>query len=100
MKLVFTETAINSLEKISKINQKRIIKKLEWFLNTNNFVYFTKPLINRKPVTHRLRIGDYRVLVYFLKNTVFVVNLGHRKNIYKKKVLLKLCDMSKRGLGD
>ncbi|MBR9681166.1 MAG: type II toxin-antitoxin system RelE/ParE family toxin [Candidatus Altiarchaeota archaeon] len=34
---------------------------------------------------HRIRVGDYRVIIQIENNkmVIFVIEVGHRKNIYK-----------------
>ncbi|MCF7830525.1 type II toxin-antitoxin system mRNA interferase toxin, RelE/StbE family [Candidatus Gracilibacteria bacterium] len=86
MKFSFSSTFISSLEKISPKDQKRIIKKLNWFSGQKDIFVFTSPLKNNKKLaTHRLRIGDYRVLIYHSSetNTIRIMDVGHRKNIYQ-----------------
>ncbi len=86
MILSLSKTALSSLERISPPNQKRIIEKLKWFSNSENIFSFAKPIKNTKPITHRLRIGDYRALIHYSTktDTLYIVNIGHRKDIYQK----------------
>lgn len=45
----------------------------------------TKYLKDRKLANFRIRMGDYRILydVYTENNTVYILRIGHRKDIYK-----------------
>ncbi|MFH1823173.1 MAG: type II toxin-antitoxin system RelE/ParE family toxin [archaeon] len=46
--------------------------------------YFVKKLVGSEG--YRLRVGDYRVILNILKDklVIFVIEIGSRKNIYKK----------------
>jgi mRNA interferase RelE/StbE len=77
----FSETATKELYKLKKEIQKRIINVLER-IKIRPFHF-----IKRKQGTpyYILRVGDYRVILDIKeeKSTIFVIELGHRKNIYK-----------------
>lgn len=84
-KVVFSEKAINDLLALStdvqKIIDKTIISKL-----SNDPVKFGKPLRRNLKGYMKLRVGDYRVIYSIKKNivTVFVVKIGHRREVYEK----------------
>ncbi len=70
------------------------LKKLPKF--TNNRIISTIKRIRIRPVSHvkkivgskyfRLRVGDYRVIMDIIDNklVIMVIDIKHRKNIYKK----------------
>ena len=76
----FSETAEKQLYKLERNTQIRIISTLE--------------RIRIKPYTHvkklvgsdyfRLRVGDYRVILDIKESKllIFIIEVGHRKNIY------------------
>lgn len=80
--ILFSETAFKHLKKLQKHIQKRIISVLErirvrpcaFLRKLAGFPYF------------RLRVGDYRVIIDVRKKQliVFVIEIGHRKKIYKR----------------
>lgn len=39
------------------------------------------------PTTHRIRVGEYRILytVNHIDKVVFILEVGHRKDIYRKR---------------
>jgi mRNA interferase RelE/StbE len=81
----WSPTATKQLEKITKSNKniaQRIVKKLEEI--TDNPFNFTDKLQGSD--LRKLRVGDYRVIMNLeeQKITIFVVDVGHRSNIYKK----------------
>jgi len=80
----FTPAAARQLKKIGPENGRRIIK----FLQTN---ICSDPRSHGKPLKGtlrefwRYRVGDFRVLVRFEEDrlVVLVVNVGHRKEVYR-----------------
>ncbi len=79
--IVFTDTSLKQFKKLQKEIQERIIKALERIrIRPEAHV---KKLISDPG--YRLRVGEYRVLldIYKDKLIILVINIGHRKNIYK-----------------
>ena len=79
--LIFSDTFKRQFSKLEKIVQQRIISALERIrIRPEAFV---KKLVGEP--YYRLRIGDYRVILDIKKDKliIFVVEVGHRKNIYK-----------------
>lgn len=78
----FSLTAKKQLTKLESKSQLRIISSLERIrIRPYSFV---KKLVGSS--YFRLRVGEYRVILD-IKDTkliIFVIELGHRKNIYKK----------------
>ena len=81
-KLIFDEEAIKFLDKLPKDVSKRIFNKIQQ-TKEDPHRYFEK-LTNGKE--YKLRVGDYRVIadINDSKITIYVILIGHRKNIYKK----------------
>jgi mRNA interferase RelE/StbE len=78
----FTNTAEKQLLKLEKSTQVRIISTLERLkIRPYSFV---KKLVGLP--YFRLRIGDYRAILDIQDNKliILVLEVGHRKNIYKK----------------
>lgn len=77
----FTNHALKQFQEFEKEIQNTLIKKLNE-IKTNTYWDFKK-VTGLFPATHRLRIGNYRLL---LKKEIFwfiVLKIGHRKDIYK-----------------
>ncbi len=80
-KIVILPIAQSQLEKLDKNIQERILDALERIrVRPYNFV---KKLAGSP--YFRLRVGDYRVVLDIRNDAliVFVIEVGHRKNIYK-----------------
>ena len=79
--IIFHKNAQKQIEKLSQEIQKRIIFSLERIrISPHTHV---KRLVNTP--YFRLRVGDYRIILDIenKKLILFVIEIGHRKNIYK-----------------
>ena len=80
----FTPPALKQIKKLSPKDQKRIIKKLDFFCQKNP-LQFADSLTDFRLGGFRFRIGDYRVI--FDKEpdgSILILAIGHRKEIYKR----------------
>jgi mRNA interferase RelE/StbE len=85
-KIEFTDVADKEFAKLDKPIQKRILTWLdERITNCNNPRLWGKSLTGMHGEKWRYRIGDYRILCLIKDSivTVMVVDIGHRKDIYK-----------------
>jgi mRNA interferase RelE/StbE len=78
----WTETSLGQLKKLDKATAKRIIDKVEKI--SKNPFKFVKKL--KEFDLFRLRVGDYRVIMNVEKKKmiIFVLEVGHRRVIYRK----------------
>lgn len=80
MQIEIRKSAFKDLEKIDKKERVRIleaIEKLKDFPDVSNI----KKLKNFNP-THRLRVGNYRVLFDVEENSIIIGRILHRKDAY------------------
>jgi mRNA interferase RelE/StbE len=77
-KIVFTAAATREWLKLSPQIKDRIRKKLEAFAATGHGD--VKKLKGQAGA--RLRVGDWRVIYYKEAETIVVVAVGHRREIY------------------
>ena len=77
----FSQTAEKQIYKLEKKVQERIINVLER-IRIRPF-HFVKRIVGSP--YYRLRAGDYRVIMDIKQDklTIFVIEVGHRENIYK-----------------
>lgn len=80
----FKPTSFKELKKLPPNIQKRIINKLEFFLTSAEPITYADRLINSELGQYRFRIGDYRVIFDIEGETIIILSLGHRKEIYKR----------------
>lgn len=82
----FTKEALKKLKKLDKYTASLIVgwirKNLE---NCENPRIHGKGLIENRSGQWRYRVGDYRIiaLIEDEKVTILIVDVGHRKEIYK-----------------
>ena len=79
--ILVTNTAKKQLVKIDKQIAKRIDKKLRE-ISHDPFLHVSK-LVGLE--LYKIRVGDYRILMSIQKDKliIMVVEIGHRRNVYK-----------------
>jgi mRNA interferase RelE/StbE len=82
--ILFEKASIKSLRKLPADAQVKIIEAIEK-LSEEPRPHSCKKLEGREG--YRIRIGDYRVIYLINDNTVtvLILDIGKRKEIYKKK---------------
>lgn len=85
---VFSKFAEKRLKKLGRSEQDRIVTKLQELKQHPDVLSILKPLHNFEPATHRLRVGNYRLILQLIptnsKQQGFVVlDVGHRRDIYR-----------------
>lgn len=83
MKYLFRPAAEKKFGKLDSQIQARIIKKLEFVISTLNPLDFAESLTQSKIGQYRFRVGDYRVVFDVEDETIIVLTVGHRRDIYK-----------------
>ncbi|MBR9690710.1 type II toxin-antitoxin system RelE/ParE family toxin [Candidatus Woesearchaeota archaeon] len=80
--IILSTSAQRELKKLEKIIQERIISKLER-IRVRPETYLKK-LVGTPD--YSLRVGDYRLIIELDKGKLIlhVIEIGHRKNIYKQ----------------
>ena len=79
--IILTNRAIKDLDSLDPDTRRRIGKKLEEYAD-NPFIYARK-LKQRDIGSYRFRVGDYRIIFDLDENTMVILRIGHRKNIYE-----------------
>jgi len=82
-KIQYSTEALIQLRKLESKIAKRIVKKVELAQENPHTVF--RGLSGRNE--YKLRVGDYRVIADIdeTNHIVFIMSLGHRKNIYDKR---------------
>lgn len=81
-KYQFTSYARKRLKKLPADTQVRIVKKIKYFCTTNPMVYADK-LTDRQTGEFRFRVGNYRVVFDIDDNLITILDVGHRREIYR-----------------
>lgn len=79
--ITYKSSVQRDLKKLSKDVARRVLDDLEYDLSRN---------AHAQPILHgafaglrKLRVGDYRVIYVLHDDTVLVLRIGHRKDVYK-----------------
>jgi mRNA interferase RelE/StbE len=83
-KLEISDKTIKDLKKLDKVVQKRIVKKIKFFMNEADPLQFSKTLVNSKDGDYRWRIGNFRVVFDVDGNKIKLLRIQHRKDVYGK----------------
>ena len=77
----FSKEAENDIKSLEKKTAEMILKKI--YSIKLNPLHYLERLVGF--TLWKLRVGDYRAIIQINthKNTIFVVKIGHRKNVYK-----------------
>ena len=79
----FTEKSESQFKKLDRIIRKRIVNKLDYWCKYEKPMNFAESLINSELGSYRFRVGDYRIIIDIEDNTILVLAVGHRREIYK-----------------
>lgn len=82
--IVFSESAMRDIAKLDTAIKKRLSNKLEQVANLDLLTMATKPLSGDLAGFHRIRLGDYRVVVCVEDKIIEVLRVRHRRNAYHK----------------
>ena len=79
----FTRHAERMFLKLPQDARVQIIRKLEHYLTQPDPLAFARPLEGAGPDCYRFRIGDYRVIFDREKDSILILAVGHRRDIYR-----------------
>ncbi|MDD2916849.1 MAG: type II toxin-antitoxin system RelE/ParE family toxin [Candidatus Gracilibacteria bacterium] len=79
----FTKIAEKELSSFDASIQKLLIEGLTKMKDPGLLSMGSKKVVNLLPATHRLRIGNYRLLYKKTGDIVLILKIGHRKEIYR-----------------
>ncbi|MBI3495485.1 type II toxin-antitoxin system RelE/ParE family toxin [Candidatus Berkelbacteria bacterium] len=83
MELVFSKKALNDLRKLDQSIRRRVVEKLEFYSQHAHPTKFAEPLRDPYAGQYRFRIGDWRVFVRATGDKIFVLKVGHRREVYR-----------------
>ncbi len=83
MKVIFSNRAFRQLSRIEKGAQQRIIEKINFYVSLKNPLKFADKLIDFQFGGWRFRVGNYRIIFDFKNDTIIILKIGHRKDVYK-----------------
>jgi mRNA interferase RelE/StbE len=80
-KVAFKKSAARDLKKIGTEQAVRILEKIEADLPSKAESF---PMLSGKFAgLRKFRIGDYRVVFTILEDTILILRIGHRREVYR-----------------
>lgn len=79
--LLYTKSAAKDIQKLDVVVKKRLKSKLEAY--AENPLFYAKKLTDFSLGTFRWRIGNYRVTFDMDKDTIIILRVRHRREIYR-----------------
>jgi len=79
----FSTEALKDFKKLTPEIQKRIVKKMDYFIASGQPLEFAESLVNYDIGQYHFRVGDHRIVFDLEGEVIVVLTLGHRKDIYK-----------------
>ncbi len=83
VEVVFSERAAKQLWRLPQTVQHRIKQKLKFWSEQVNPLVFARSLVGNTLGHYRFRIGDYRILFDYTQKQIMILEVGHRREIYK-----------------
>ena len=82
--IVYTKTAVKSIQKLTPQIRKRLRSKFEYFISLEEPLSLAKALTRPADAQYRYRIGNYRVLFDVEDKQIIILLVQYRKDIYRK----------------
>ena len=79
----FTKKSEDQFKKLDNQIKKRIEEKLDFWMQSGMPLEFAENLTNYELGSYRFRVGDYRITFDVEEETIVVLAVGHRREIYK-----------------
>lgn len=79
----FTRQAVKGIARLPKSQQRRIINKLDYFVQSQDPLKYAKKMVDRQLGEYRFRIGDYRVIFDVEQTFIKILAVGHRQEVYR-----------------
>ena len=82
-RVILARSVVKDIKKLPVQLQKRVHAKLEFYAAQDNPLAFAKPLKEPADAQYRFRVGHYRVLFDLDDDTIIVLCVQHRKDVYR-----------------
>lgn len=83
MKLELTKRAVRDLDTLEHAQPKLFRRAMAKIKLLSDEPKLGKPLIGPLRGKWSLRVGDYRIIYEFDRNTIVVLTINHRREVYK-----------------
>ncbi len=83
-KILYKTSVSRDLKRLSKSQARRILNQIDRELSKKAD---SNPVLKGQFAgLRKYRIGDYRVIYSILGDDVLILRIGHRRDVYKKKI--------------
>lgn len=79
--VVVTKSASKDIDKLDPVVRKKIYQKIKLYSQTP--LAYAKHLHNSQIGTYRWRIGNYRIIFDLDQNTIVLLKIDHRSQVYQ-----------------
>lgn len=83
MNVFFTERAQKDWKSLNPKIQDQLRKKIAFFIQSGKPLHYAERLKDFSLGSYRFRIGDYRIIFDIHSDTIVVLRVGHRREIYR-----------------
>lgn len=83
MKVNYTRRAVSDFERLPRDIQQRVAKKMRFYAEQKNTLKFAERLTDHREGEFRFRIGEYRVIFDVEDDTIWVLKVGKRSEVYE-----------------
>ena len=80
-KLLYTKSAAKDIQKLDTVVKKRLKNELETYVS--NPLSYAKKLTDFSLGAYRWKIGNYRIIFDIDVNTIVILRIRHRREVYK-----------------
>jgi mRNA-degrading endonuclease RelE of RelBE toxin-antitoxin system len=82
--IIFSDKAYRDISILDAPVQKRLGIKLKKVAAMDSLVSVATPLTGGLTGFHRIRFGDYRMIITIEDKTIEVLRVRHRRNVYRQ----------------
>jgi mRNA interferase RelE/StbE len=83
-RLIVESRAKKDLQALDSVTQRRVAKKLKYFLAQENPLQHAKKLADTSGGDYRWRIGNFRAVFDVDNNDIKLLRVQHRREVYRK----------------
>jgi len=84
MEIIFSERARREWNRLERTIQNQLRERLSLYLESGQALNFAERLHGSELGGYRFRVSDYRIVFEVEGDTIHVLRVGNRKDIYKK----------------
>ncbi len=82
--ILISKRATKDIGKLPAQLRTRLQQKLQWFVAQPDPIDFAEALTKPADAQYRFRVGDFRVLFDAEHDTIIILRVQHRREIYRR----------------